>query len=52
MLVERVRLLCVGEYSVFVCEGLMCFWLVDVFVIESHEKIPKFVCVGAEINSV
>ena len=50
MLVERVRLLCVGENGVVMCEGLVCFWLVDVFVIESLDKFPKFVCVSAEIN--
>ena len=52
MLVECVRLLCVGENSVVMCEGLMCFWLVNVFVIESLDKFPKFVCVSAEIYSV
>ena len=52
MLVESVRLLCVGEYGVVVCEGLMCFWLVNVFVIESLDKFPKFVCVRAEVYGV
>lgn len=30
----------------------MCFWLVDIFVIESPYESPNFVCVRAEINSV
>ena len=52
MFVKSVRLLCVVEYSVVACEGLMCVWLVSVFVIESLYEFPEFVCVSAEIYCV
>ena len=52
MFVESVRLLCAGKYSVVLCKGLMCVRVVDVFVIESLDESPEFVCVSAEINCV
>ena len=30
----------------------MCVWVVHVFVIESLDESPEFVCVSAEINCV
>ena len=52
MFVESVRLLCVGEYGVVLCKGLMCVRVVHVFIIESLDESPEFVCVCAEINCV
>ena len=42
----------INEYSVVVCEGLMCFWLVDLFVIESPDKFLQLVSVSVEIIAV
>ena len=50
MFVESVRLLCVGEYGVVLCKGLMCVRVVHIFVVESLDESPQFVCVCAEIN--
>ena len=52
MFVESVRLLCVGEYGVVLCKGLMCVRVVHVFVIESLDESPEIVSVCAEINCV